>query len=129
MLPPLVAFFSLVSWIIILRKKNIKKLNDRFIATFIIVLFLIHPNITSKMINMMYCKEYDMEERMKMDLQVKCREGYQLIVTVFIALPLLLLWGIGIPSGALYLMWKQKDRLDTISVKEKFGFLFNGFKT
>jgi hypothetical protein len=39
-----------------------------------------------------------------------------------------LLYGIGIPAGVLYMMRRERDRLDILEVKEKFGFLFNGFK-
>jgi hypothetical protein len=39
-----------------------------------------------------------------------------------------MIYGLGIPAGVLYLMRRDKDRLDTLIVKEKFGFLFNGFK-
>jgi hypothetical protein len=39
-----------------------------------------------------------------------------------------MLYAIGIPAAVFYMMYREKDRLDTKIVKEKFGFLFNGYK-
>ena len=80
------------------------------------------------MVDQFNCQEYDGETRLKVDLQVICWVGYHWIFTVYIALPGILLYGIGIPAGVLYLMRRDRDRLDTLIVKEKFGFLFNGYK-
>ncbi len=49
-------------------------------------------------------------------------------MTLGVALPCLLAWGIGIPAGVWVLMTRDKERLDTVAVKEKFGFLYNGYK-
>ena len=129
LLPWIIAFMVFMPWFIILRKKNQrKKLNARFITTYIFILFLVFPNITQKMVDQFNCQIYDEERRLKVDLQSPCWEGYHWIFTVYIALPGILIYGLGIPAGVLYLMRRDRDRLDTLNVKEKFGFLFNGFK-
>jgi hypothetical protein len=46
----------------------------------------------------------------------------------YIALPCLLVWGLGIPVTVFFMMRKDSDKLDTIAVKRKFGFLYNGYK-
>lgn len=45
-----------------------------------------------------------------------------------VALPCIVLWGIGIPAAVWFLMKKDKEKLDTVAVKQKFGFLYNGYK-
>lgn len=45
-----------------------------------------------------------------------------------VALPCFLAWGIGIPAGVWVLMLRDKERMDTVAVKEKFGFLYHGYK-
>jgi hypothetical protein len=51
-LPWVIALLVFVPWFFILRKKNQrKKLNARFITTYIFILFLIFPNITQKMVD------------------------------------------------------------------------------
>ena len=46
----------------------------------------------------------------------------------YLALPCLILWGIGIPLTVFFMMRKDADKLDTVEIKQKFGFLYNGFK-
>ena len=45
-----------------------------------------------------------------------------------VALPSLIVWGAGIPLFAFILLNREKDRLNRLEVKEKFGFLYNGYK-
>lgn len=45
-----------------------------------------------------------------------------------VAIPCFIAWGIGIPAGVWILMRSNREGLDTIAVKEKFGFLYNGYK-
>ena len=49
-------------------------------------------------------------------------------VAFYIALPCLVVWGIGIPVTVFFMMRKDSDKLDTVAVKRKFGFLYNGYK-
>jgi hypothetical protein len=37
------------------------------------------------------------------------------------------LWGCGIPVCSLYLLWKNRNRLDDIDVRKKYGFLYKGY--
>lgn len=74
------------------------------------------------------CKIYDDELRMVKDLQVQCYKSIHLIMSLAVGVPGFLLVGIGIPSAILYMMCRDWDRLDTVQIKEKFGFLFNGYK-
>ena len=45
-----------------------------------------------------------------------------------VALPCIVLWGLGIPAAVWLLMKKDREKLDTIAVKQKFGFMYNGYK-
>jgi len=40
----------------------------------------------------------------------------------------ILAWGSGLPAIIYGLMSKDKENLDTVAVKMKFGFLYNGYK-
>ena len=43
-------------------------------------------------------------------------------------MPALLVWGIGIPLFAFILMTREKSTLEKIETKQKFGFLFRGYR-
>jgi len=44
-----------------------------------------------------------------------------------VAFPALIVWGLGIPAFAFVLLEREKHRLKSIDVKEKYGFLYNGY--
>jgi hypothetical protein len=44
------------------------------------------------------------------------------------ALPSIIVWGLGIPAFAFLLLQKEKHRLKYPDVKEKYGFLYNGYR-
>lgn len=43
------------------------------------------------------------------------------------ALPGIIVWGLGIPFFGLTLLTKVRKILDTIEVREKYGFLYRGY--
>ena len=45
-----------------------------------------------------------------------------------VAFPSIVVWGLGIPLFAYFLLTKQKANLKTLAAKQKFGFLYNGYK-
>ena len=48
--------------------------------------------------------------------------------SLLIALPGLIVWGLGIPFFAFVLMYRNSKNLDTLETRAKFGFLFRGYK-
>lgn len=38
------------------------------------------------------------------------------------------MWGLGIPFFALVLMFRERNKLETVLTRQKFGFLFRGYK-
>lgn len=38
-------------------------------------------------------------------------------MTLLVALPCLILWGLGIPAATWFLMYREKERLDTVATK------------
>ena len=128
-LPIILSILSYSAWYVILRRqKKLDELFTRFIASIVLLLFLVHPSITGSMIDMFNCSEFDGELRLLVDLQVVCFEGTHWYIAYLLALPCILVWGIGIPATVLAMMRKEKDRFDTVAVKQRFGFLYNGYK-
>ena len=68
-LPIVLSAISYSVWYFILRRqKKLEEINTRFTASIVLLLFLVHPSITSSMIDMFNCKEYDGEVRLVVDL-------------------------------------------------------------
>lgn len=62
------------------------------------------------------------------DLQIECYVGAHYFWSLGVALPSLIVWGLGIPLFAFLLITREKDKLTSLETKEKFGFLYNGYK-
>lgn len=45
-----------------------------------------------------------------------------------VALPAIIVWGLGIPFFALIMMVKEKNSIHTVETRQKYGFLFRGYK-
>lgn len=43
-------------------------------------------------------------------------------------MPALIAWGMGIPLFALLLLYKSRKTLESIITRQKYGFLFRGYK-
>ena len=40
-----------------------------------------------------------------------------------------MVWGVGVPALCIIVIWKKyRDKLNVINVKQRFGFLYNGYE-
>ena len=62
------------------------------------------------------------------DLSLKCWSSSHLAWALGGALPGILIWGIGIPLFALLILYRFRFNLTEDNVKERYGFLYNGYK-
>jgi len=58
----------------------------------------------------------------------ECWQTEHQIFGFFSAMPSIIIWGLGIPFFAFTLLTRERDSLQRLSTKEKFGFLYNGYK-
>ena len=62
------------------------------------------------------------------DLNVVCYTPSHLGWALGGALPGILIWGIGIPLSAFLFLYYSRTKLQDLNTKEKFGFLYNGYR-
>jgi len=74
------------------------------------------------------CKDIDGESWVLSDLEVEWWQSEHIIYSIFIAIPSLIIWGFGVPLFAGILLSRHKNNLEDIAIREKYGFLFNGYK-
>jgi hypothetical protein len=68
------------------------------VATIIILLFLIHPNIVNMMFSVFSCKDLDDGEKyLILSYDIKCWTTEHTFWATAVALPCLMIWGLGIP--------------------------------
>jgi hypothetical protein len=104
-------------------------IKDRVVSTIIIVLFLLHPNITLSTFMAFSCTSIDGTNRVFDDLEILCDEDAHKILSNIIALPAFLIWGVGIPSFVLFILIRNRNELTDQNFKQRFGFVYSGYKT
>lgn len=57
-----------------------------------------------------------------------CYKGAHYFWSIGVALPCIIVWGLGIPFFAFVLMSRVRKNLVKMEVKELYGFLYNGYK-
>ena len=62
------------------------------------------------------------------DLEVQCWNDTHIRYSIIIAVPSLFIWGLGIPIFANIVLYKHRKELDVLEIREKYGFLYNGYK-
>eukprot|EP00347_Sterkiella_histriomuscorum_P017660 403348489 len=117
-----------VWWIISQKKKDENLLRTKAISSIVIVLFFVYSSIVQSMLDMFNCIDVDGESRLKIDLEVVCYKGQHTFWSMFVAVPGILVWGVGVPMLSYMLMNNEKHRLDSIEIKAKYGFLYRGYK-
>ena len=128
MLPIILAASSYGFWFTYKYMKKTSFQSGKAISTLVITLFIVHPNLVQFMFNDFNCKNIDGTQRIYLDLEIVCWSSLHTFWSFSVALPAIVVWGLGIPAFAFYLMTKEKTRLNSLETRMKFGFLYNGYK-
>ena len=130
LLPILLFLGSITFWYIYysIYKDQVEKRAGRIAATVIILLFLVHPTIVQYMFSNFNCLDIDEDQRIYDDLEVVCWNAEHINYSLMIAVPSIVIWGFGIPFFAWVILARNKEDLDAIDTREKYGFLYNGYK-
>jgi hypothetical protein len=105
-----------------------KYIKDDLIATVIILLFLIHPNIVEHLFSTFSCTELEPGEYwIRKNYDIRCWDNEHTYYIYRVVLPGILVWGLGVPAVCLAVCMKNRRKLNNISFRFKFGFLLNGY--
>jgi hypothetical protein len=80
------------------------------------------------MFNDFNCKDIDGEYRVYNDMSIICWDKIHSFWSYTVAMPSIIVWGLGIPFFALILLIRERKKLAELEIREKFGFLYNGYK-
>ncbi|CDW79374.1 UNKNOWN [Stylonychia lemnae] len=129
LMPILLFIICYFVWSIIsCKKRDPQLLKSRAISSIVILLFFVYSNIVQQMLDAFNCIDVDGEDRMKTDLEVLCFQGPHYFWSYGVAMPAMIVWGLGIPLFASQLMYHERHKLDSLETKAKYGFLFRGYK-
>lgn len=112
LLPVLLGFISYTVWGLQACIKKIKFNPGKAIATLVISLFTVHPNIVQAMFDDFNCDDVDGTSVVYKDMTIRCWSPPYTFWSLFVALPSIVVWGLGIPFFALILMFRERKTLD-----------------
>ena len=120
-------FSSLCCLVIAAVKKSVSVLRNELVASGIILFFLLHPSVMRVMFGAFSCEEVKPGEYWVSGLLVRCWEGRHLTFALTLALPAIVIWGVGLPGVILGSIVRHRKKLRDISVKIRYGFLIKGY--
>ena len=128
---PFICFlFSLIFWSIKYYRKKTENLKEKFLGTIIVQFFFFYPTLIRMNFLAFYCTELDNNDYyLNSYMNVKCWSGSHLIFLLIVVIPSIILLCIGLPTILFVNIWKNRTKLDEITEKLKYGFLYNGFKS
>ena len=102
------AVFVLVKFI-----KNSSNLKRNIVISMITISYFFHPTLTEKIIGLFKCTDIEGVSRFTYDLELVCWEGIHLKFVVFLAIPMIFVWVLGLPIlGISFLTIKRQSLLD-----------------
>jgi hypothetical protein len=130
LVPVLLGTAACAFWAVVFyfkRKKRLFKI--QLVATLVVLFFLVHPSLVKEFFNAFNCTQIEGQLWLISDLSIKCFNERHLTFTLIVALPAILVWGIGVPSFILGFLIKRRSTLHRVSMRGRFGFFYNGFKS
>ncbi|CDW87730.1 UNKNOWN [Stylonychia lemnae] len=108
--------------------KNLIEIGGKIMSSLVILLFLVHPSLVTFSFNDFKCKEVDGQLRVQDDLEIICWSPEHSFYSFFVALPCIIVWGLGIPFFALTILIRKRKKLDNFEIRQRYGFLYRGYR-
>jgi len=124
------AFFS-VFWFALSRIKpsRFKETYKRsLVSTIFIFLYLFYPIISSTAFEGLNCIEIEDKKYLKVDLSVECWSKEHTPIALFLCIPAVLIYTIGVPLFVFVFLSKNKKRLEDKEIIIKFGQFYMGLR-
>jgi hypothetical protein len=126
----MIGMISLLFWSVhYLKNRDAGVFKKEMIATIVILFFLVYPNIVKMNFAVFSCQAIEAGEYWLIDnLDIRCWDTTHVAYSILVALPVILIWGIGVPTLIWIYLARHKHDLDWIENKLRFGFLYNGYR-
>lgn len=121
--------FWVVVWGVLLVFKRRTQVFEKCVCSTIVSLFYFQPHIMRIALSSFSCLEIEAGELwVRLELSVRCWDSRHTAVAFAVALPSVLLWGLGIPTATLLLLVRYRRRLRHEGVRTMVGFLCGGYR-
>lgn len=128
--PLILLLAAVIVWVTVsILKRSCRYMKNELTATCIILFFISHPSIVKVAFSIYSCSEVDPGEFwVSTQMNIRCWQGEHMEYALTVALPCILLWGIGVPAVCLIVITAERRKFHEMDTKIKYGFLVNGYK-
>jgi len=128
-LPVALMLLGVLAWLLIAMCKSIALFKEKLVATFVMILFLIHTTITKTEFSVFPCKELKSGELwLERDLNQRCWSTQHTRFIQSVGLPSIVVWVIGLPLVCLLYIHRRRIALHSPSVQMQYSFLYKGYQ-
>lgn len=126
----LILIYSLVWMVLYFSSKRLfGDIKRNIVVSVIVILFMFYPTLTRAGLIAFECVKVGAGDyRAKMNLDFKCYSSEHIAWFMALGVPTTLIWGIGIPVGAMIFLLKYRNRLDTWEVQKYLLMLYQGLR-
>ncbi|EAR84301.2 WD domain, G-beta repeat protein (macronuclear) [Tetrahymena thermophila SB210] len=122
-----VVILGIIYYVLVFTKNLNRNSYYKWSALVFIYLFL-QPNITSGLISVMSCRSIGNGSYVLADITLECNTYQHITFITFLVIPLFILWNILIPLIIIVILFKSKNKLNYLSTRIRFGFLYQEYK-
>eukprot|EP00347_Sterkiella_histriomuscorum_P014519 403360570 len=100
------------------------------VTSLIIIIFICLPSITSITFAIFNCVEIfnDGESFLALDMSIQCWHDEHSYYAKSFGIPIIIIWVMGLPSLALFFLYRKRQNLQDIANLKRYGFLYLGLK-
>jgi hypothetical protein len=129
LLPIALFLLCLLVWLLLGCCLDIQNKARKIGASAVIILFILHPTITKQMFSMFACMDIgDGHLWLDSDLSLRCWDALHVRQLLYLALPSIIIWIIGLPSLTLGILIRKRFGLERESTRLMFCFLYKGYQ-
>ena len=101
---------------------------DKMVLTIVVLLYMLYPTLLTEIFSMLACRDVGRGRYLVADMQEPCYTGRHLLWVLFLCLPQMILYVVGIPLIAITFLKRNKKELETNRVVMfRYGLLYNGY--
>ena len=113
-------------YVLFIRKSRFHRKYAMLYTVCLFTLLYFQPNIVESIISVLSCVTVGDEKYIKGDMAFKCND-YEYFYSLVIGIPALFLWAIGAPLMILWRIFKNRKRLDSITIYIKYGYIYEEY--
>eukprot|EP00949_MAST-11_sp_MAST-11-sp1_P000435 g435.t1 len=101
---------------------------DCAVLSNVLILFVLYPSLVRSCMSFLACQNVGGKLYLGADLQEPCFEGRHLQYVLVLCATQIVLYVLGLPLVAFFVLWRKRKKLHDPKVLFRYGLLFNGYR-